>query len=343
VYRNRCGTLPDVYDPLMMYMSNDQFLGSNIATVTPPTSTHYQQGWSTIPIYKGVTGNPLYMPKFTDISGNINFGSNILAAHILFNSFESYTAQLNVDSIFHGLYERPKISINFDDCFSSAYNIGHQECIRRGMKSTAFASFRTVGTADPNYMTVSQFQTLAANPLIEIGLHSDKRFDGGGSQILATPAQEIAANIAGIAALGVPMVPYGAWPEGQYRQDDPTIALEPIRAAGIKGMRSTYRGYTIFNSGCYNPYSIGSVDLSQAHTVAQIKSIVDACVAYGLSMSFNAHKIVDSGSLLDGLTYLTADYVEILDYIATKRAAGLLDVVFFSEMIEKSPTPLASF
>jgi hypothetical protein len=70
-------------------------------------------------------------------------------------------------------------------------------------------------------------------------------------------------------------------------------------------------------------------------TLVQAKAVIDQAIAWGCAVTFYGH---DLGAAADSSTWVTADYIELLDYIATKRSLGLIDDMRFDDFMEYGKT-----
>lgn len=311
-------------------ISNSASLGSEKRCRGVLPTSFDLPGWNTIPIDKRLTGNDSFTGHWEQL-GTAPFDFSLAAG--------SYRVQLTGDTtldskiarvygLSEGKRERPKVCITFDDSKPTSYSIGYKEAKKRNLTTSHFAIFDSLGGTG---MTLSQLTEIANDPLCYVGLHGNWRFDGAGSGAGTTPIGEMTRNINGLKALGLSDCQYLAWPEGQLGQYvGESLCVDVAKSLGVKGGRSTQKGYTFFNNGFYNPFAIRSIALNNTWTLAQAKEAVDRSIEWGCAITFYAH---DFGTAADSITWVTQDYIDLLDYIATKKSIGLIDDMKFDDFM----------
>ncbi|WP_162243589.1 hypothetical protein, partial [Rhizobium sp. Leaf386] len=94
---------------------------------------------------------------------------------------------------------------------------------------------------------------------------------------------------------------------------------------GFKWARSTGANYfPITSLGKPNPLLIGALDIGQK-TAAQVQAWVDDAILAGYTLVLYGHTIATTAS--SSTITATAEFTTMMNYIATKRDAGLLDVL----------------
>ena len=114
---------------------------------------------------------------------------------------------------------------------------------------------------------------------------------------------------------------YWANPPGNNSNSD-TEALKPaFRQLGIKYSKGVSHNVVYSGvQGMSNPYSLGTVGINNgSYTVAQHTAYIDAAIAAGTHLIFFQHTLAAQLDLVQ--------LGQILDYAASKKAAGLCDVV----------------
>lgn len=110
-------------------------------------------------------------------------------------------------------------------------------------------------------------------------------------------------------------------PPGNNSSSDTELCKAAFRQMGIKYSKGVSHNLVYHGvQGLSNPYSLGTININNgAYTVAQYTALIDAAIATGTNLIFFQHTLA---AQLD-ITQLG----QILDYTATKKLAGLIDVV----------------
>jgi hypothetical protein len=314
---------------LELWLSNGAGLsGTNRSRADLSYKVH--PGWNVIAIDKRTASiDPFTASWVANGTAGIDFAQPIVSYRVkLFGDTARYS-HLYVDSFLEGYQERPKCCFTMDDNRDTGYSIGYIQARRRNIKTSMFNIFDRVGSA--NYATLAQMQQMASDPLCYMGLHGAARFDGQGSGAGTDPRTEMLRNINGLKTLGLSDCKYMAWPEGAMAGNVPSISLDVAASLGIEGARSTQKNYQWFYKGAYNPLAINSIALNNSTTLAQAKTAIDTAIAWGCSVVFYSHKF---GAAADSETWVTQDYLDLLDYFQTKKNAGLIDDMRFDEFME---------
>lgn len=294
-------------------------------------------GWTTIAIDKRISSWDSFSPHFEQQgTAAFNFANPMVSYRIQLSGDVSLDSKIaRIHGFGEGHRERPKVCLTFDDSKPTGYSIGYKEAKKRNITSSHFAIFDSLGATG---MSLAQITEIANDPLCYVGLHGNSRFDGAGSGAGTTPIGEMTRNIVGLKALGLSDCRYLAWPEGQLGQTSGTaLCIDVAKSLGIIGARHTQQGYQWFNGGLYNPYCIRSLGLKSTLTLTQAKEAIDRCIEWGTSVTFYAH---DFGAAADSITWVTQDYIDLLDYIALKRSLGLIDDMRFNDFMEYGKTIL---
>ena len=314
-----------------LWLSNETGLtATNRSKIQISTGATF--GWNTVVIEKNaVASTPFARPMAQEGTAAVDLNNTVNSFRIDVIGSADRNRIRSVDAFFDGYRERPKVCVTFDDGYDSAYLIGYKEARKRNIKTSQFLIFDFFGISNVThtYQTLAQVEQMKSDPSVYLGVHGAFRWDGAGSGAGKDPYTEIMRNINGLKTLGVSDCLYGAWPEGEMATQDRTIALDKAKAAGLRGCRSTHRFFQSFYT--FNPLAIKGIGLSSGTTLAQAKLAIDYAIAWGVSICFYGHKL---SGVADGLNWVTADYLELLDYIALKRSLGLIDDVRFDEYVE---------
>lgn len=124
----------------------------------------------------------------------------------------------------------------------------------------------------------------------------------------------------------------------QARQN---LILDAMRAAGVQCSRASAALYTTQMSLGYKgvaPFHVqGSIQITSTDTAAAIQTIIDQAETNGEWAVITVHRAVASGP--GALEMTTADFTTWLAYLATRRAAGNLDVLPFGEAFDRYLKP----
>jgi peptidoglycan/xylan/chitin deacetylase (PgdA/CDA1 family) len=179
------------------------------------------------------------------------------------------------------------VSINFDDGYESAYEIGLPIVEQAGFKTTQFIITKLVGT--PGYVTTGQILAMQ-NSGHEIGDHTRTHPDLS----TLTPAQqkdEIVGAQQDLINLGVTPTSF-AFPFGAH--DDSTQSI--LAAAGFTAARTTNKGVNDENS---DPLLLNCWVISPAGVTTDINQItqaIDDAQANGKWLILLFHRIDETGN-----------------------------------------------
>ena len=135
-----------------------------------------------------------------------------------------------------------------------------------------------------------------------------------------------------------------SWPQGAYSG---TVELDPyggavvaaVRDAGIKYCRltlvadvATGRHYAQYNTLYPRDglFMSGGLSLNNSNNLAAVKAQIDDAILNGSWINIYGHVLAATAA--NGVTWAKSDYIELIDYLAAKRDAGLLDIRPFGEV-----------
>lgn len=205
---------------------------------------------------------------------------------------------------------RPTVVITNDDGWDTDYSVAFPAAQSRGIPLTHYLIASTLHTA--GYMTLSNAQEMQAAGDC-LGLHGVADWDADTTRI--TSDKEA------LVALGLP-ADHAAYPEGAIGNGTTWQATTAaLAAAGVKTARLA-GGNTPTLRHRTDSMALMSYPLSSSTTLAQAKAAIDTAIESNGTVIFYGHKY---GATADSLTWATADFTALLDYIVSKRNAGLLD------------------
>lgn len=266
-------------------------------------------------IYAGAVGQqPHWCPKtkFSVLDGAPSFANLIKSWRFRIDSNTAGEAH-DWDLLGVTMRERtaPTIIITQDDGWDTSYTVAFPACQARGIPQSHYLIHNLIGTA--GYITLAQAQTMRAAGDY-LGLHGATRWD--------TNLSLIASDKAGLVAMGIDTA-HAAFPEGQIGFGTSwTATVAELDAQGVKSARLA-GGATPTLRHRTHRHCITSYPLNNTMTLAQAQAAVDAAIESNGTVFFYGHKY---GGTADALTWVTADFTALLDYVVAKRDAGLVSV-----------------
>lgn len=273
--------------------------------------------------------------SFTN-TGSESWSNTMIRSRVRVDTIASQTSTATFDSLYYGVYARPKVVIMFDDCFTSAYTVGYPYMDAYGMKGSFGVCSSLIDTA--NYMTTANLQTAYANGWDVIN-HTANH-----NNISAYTAQQVADEVK-------PCTTYlrsqgftrnGAdnlfiYPQGGYS----TTAITELQAEGFVSARGTINNRQNTIKGVDAPMLISAGEMrSDTVTLNTAKGWVDDAIANGRTLFIFGHKIVTTPAVFT--EWATADFQSLIDYIAGFSRAQALDVVTYSEWYKGLTAPRRS-
>lgn len=271
-------------------------------------------------IYSGAVGQqPHWCPKtkFSVLDGAPTFANPIKSWRF---RIDSNTAGEVHDWDLLGVTiretSRPTVLITQDDGWATSYTIAFPECQSRSIQQSHYLIGPLIGTA--GYVTLLQAQEMRTAGDY-LGLHGATRWD--------TNLSLIESDKASLVAMGID-TQHAAFPEGQIGFGttwNATVAA--LDTAGVKSARLAGGATPTLRSRTHR-HCLTSYPLNNTMTFAQAQAAVDAAIESNGTVIFYGHKY---GAVADSLTWVTADFTALLDYIVTKRAAGAINVSTIDE------------
>jgi len=223
-----------------------------------------------------------------------------------------------------------KLMIDFDDQFLTQYTEAFAYMRTKGLVGNiaviAQAVGKTAGQIDAyDYCTLAQLQEMwaAGWDMMTHGYYPHNGAPLSSSE--AAVAADIAANKRYMADNGMPGAEsHYVFPAGQVVYP---ASLNALAANAMVGARTTSNQSIPQQAwGVDDVRLIGGYNIAAATGLATLQGAVDLAVNSGSTVCLYGHRIVtpvvDTGNELS-----VADFRALIDYIVTKRDAGLLDVV----------------
>lgn len=259
-----------------------------------------------------VSLQPTWVPKsgWSVLDGTPSWSNDMLSWRVRLDSSGSEARDWSVCGAFTG-GARPTVIITNDDGWDTSYSIGFAQAQKRGIPLTNYLIASQIGAA--GYITLAQAQEMRAAGDY-LGMHGIDSWD--------TDLSAIDRDVAALRALGID-TQHAAYPNGQigygtaWRDTEARLAANGVKTARITG------GGTPTLRAVGDLLALNSYPLNNTMTLAAAKAAVDLAISSGGTVIFYGHKY---GAAADSLTWVTADYTALLDYVAQKRIEGAIDV-----------------
>lgn len=228
-------------------------------------------------------------------------------------------------------YSRPKIMIDFDDNWLTAFTEGYSYMQPKGLKANIFVIRDAVDQS--GYMTTANLQTAYTNGW-DLGTHGLYALTTFGTQ--AEMEEDIAYNAAYLTSNNFTRaLKHYAYPIGLYNQ----TTEDALIAQGYKTSR-TVQIRSVQADELDNPYKLTTRSLTNSINLATAKTYIDDAISYGGTMRLLLHKLVASPSV--ATEWAISDFQSLIDYIYKKELGCQLDVVTISEWYNGLTNPRKS-
>lgn len=308
---------------ILLYVSDDDDLGTggDGRWFWSSGNSTFSPGWNLIPIYHS---------DYSDVDG----GSTAIGELTI----QSYRLRINgqaagvldfyVDALLGSVESEPQVVFTFDDGNDdtlTAANVANA----KGVPITAFIIPDIIGNA--NKLTAANVTTLVSNGN-EIGCHDDTAWPGVGTQ------SAIAAQIKSMkdqteALSGRPVLSC-SYPGGDFGQENIGSAstiqktTSAVLDAGLAFARGTNTAGKALGVpfGC-NTLTVPAQELDDNLSLAAAKALVDQAISEKTTIVFYGHLLAASAT---ADTWASDDWSDLIDYVATKVAAGSIKARTFS-------------
>lgn len=301
---------------IVLYLSSTTDLSKYFSASYPNTSLH--DGWNKLVFSKEkwvATGGELWTNTMIRLRvRQYADGTNSSVCH-----YDKWTIQE---------YARPKIMIDFDDNWLSAFTEGYAYMQPRGLKGNIFV---IRDTADQSgYMTTANLHTSYTNGW-DLGTHGLYALTTFGTQ--AEMEADIAYNEAYLSSNSFTRaIKHYAYPIGLYSQ----TTEDALIARGFKTSR-TVQIRSVQADEIDDAFKLTTRSLTNSINLATAKTYIDDAIAYGGTMRLLLHKLVASPSV--ATEWAISDFQALIDYIYLKQLGGQLDVVTVSEWYNGMTNP----
>lgn len=216
-------------------------------------------------------------------------------------------------------YSKPKIMIQFDDCFQSAFDEGYAYMQDRGLKGTFFVINTAIGAV--SYMTLANLNTVYSNGW-DLGTHGLDDLTTLPDQ--ATMESDVATNRNYLINNGFTRASmHYAYPSGSFNN---TVESAISNQGMVTGRSVQIRVQSLEPD---ERLRLNSVSIANTTTLATAKGYIDNAIAAGGMYTIAFHQLVATADALN--KWVISDFQALIDYILLKKRQGLLDVVTVSE------------
>jgi peptidoglycan/xylan/chitin deacetylase (PgdA/CDA1 family) len=281
----------------------------------------FSNAWGVASLHNGWNFLSVTRSSWTN-TGSEAWENTMVRLRVRIDTIAAQSSSVTFDSLYYGIYARPKVAITFDDCFSSAFTIGYPYMSTYGMKGTFGVISSLIDTT--NYMTLANLRTAYNNGWAMVNhttTHPDLTVLSGQAAVQS----EIAACTAYIRANDFDkgnssrMVLY---PTGTY--NDTVIAAAQAESMLLGRSVKSRNQSTI--KGIDSAYIIKAKELrSDTTTLTIAKAWVDNAVSNGETLHLFGHKLAASPAAYT--EWSTSDFQSLIDYIQAYKNQGSLDVV----------------
>ena len=213
----------------------------------------------------------------------------------------------------------PMIAITLDDANLSDYTISYQLAAARSIPVTSYIVTDWIGQSGK--LTWDQIHTMRSSNF-GIECHTKNHVDLRTLTEAELRANITAVNTAFISA-GLPPPEHHAYPYGENSVDIQAIIADYRYSARTFGNT----GDPIYDyEQDINWFNLRTEDIRQTTSFETVKGWIDAAIAQDRALILTVHEIVEApaSTYYDCLLDL---YEDVLDYVAAKRDAGLIDPV----------------
>lgn len=300
----------------LLYISSTTNLSANMGYSVPSGFVKvFQNGWNKLVLTKSM---------FT-ASGGESWSNLMIRIRVRVASPVGGSSSVTFDSLSYGEYKKPQIVISFDDGRKTDYTEAYNYMKSKGLKGTCFVPMANVG-ADGTYMTLADLTELYGVGW-DIGNHSYNHTDLTTLSIVDAETElqdEIdALNSAGFTRASKML----AWPFSAVDDDAITACNNVGILCGRTGIN--YLQPTISDL----QLTLRRVSVSNTMSIGDLTAKIDEAISRGVTAIYNFHRILDPAT--ESTEVLPATFQGFIDYVASKRDLGLIDVVTISEWYNK--------
>ena len=245
------------------------------------------------------------------------------------------TLNINFDSLYYGIYARPKVLITFDDGWTSAYTQGYAYMNPRGLKATYYIISNSLAAGSDSadgYMSLASAQAMYAKGN-DIGNHTTDH-----STLTTLSEADFNTKVGGCSTYlvnnGMPRAAYYlAYVGGSY---DATV-ITRAQSNNITHGRTIVTGTMPIIKGVVNHYLHKCYNISNTTTLDDVKGYISTAITNGETVTILFHKLVVSPKA--STEWAISDFQALIDYLKPKVDGNVLDVVTVSEWYKGLSSP----
>lgn len=251
-------------------------------------------------------------------TGSESWSNTMIRLRFRTDSVASETVSTTFDSLYYGIYSRPKVLITFDDGWDSAHTEGYTYMATKNLKGTHFVISSVVDTAG---RVTTENLTTAYNNGWSISNHTATH------QNLSTLTEEEATTeltdcYDWLVSNGFSTTAkHVAYPNGGYN----TTVLDLMDTLGYETGSTIISRQNNIVKGLEDRRLIKRYSLINTNNLTTVRGYVDTAIANGSTVIINFHKLVVSPSA--STEWSISDFQSLIDYIAQLSNGGLLDVM----------------
>ncbi|HHV14018.1 MAG TPA: polysaccharide deacetylase family protein, partial [Clostridiales bacterium] len=283
---------------------------ASVATIKEHTGDYYIGRYAHLPI-RYVNGTIAYIAVY-------NRALSASDVETVYNAIYDTITPRGIEITSHNLID-PMVVIAFDDGYTSDYTNAYRLGAPRNIPTTSYIN--TGGVGHTGRLTWDQIREMrAAGYGIECHTHDHINLAESTEEVIRSDLQAVNAAFVG-AGLATPE--HIAYPGGAI-DDDAINIVSDYRATG----RYVWTGPEVVGwwqqDVSWYRLRTQTLHAQSPEDVATIKAQIDSAIEHKYVLFLYTHKILET----PGSGECHVDYFEeILDYIATKRDAGLIDPV----------------
>lgn len=282
-------------------------------------------GWNRIVLSKSAFTN----------SGNESWNNTVVRMKFTLYPVTGENASIYLDDLRFGIVGQPKVIITFDDGYTSQIDKAYPIMAANGQRGVAFVITSAIGDWA---MTLANLQTLKVAGW-DISNHTASH-----TNLTTDTQEEIEADIDGgydwLVANGFGnTAKFFAYPYG-YWNDTVIAKLKQNHVLARSGTGYCEHFDIVDYYDLQYKLAYYHNNIVNTVSVATVQAKIDEVISKSGLLILVFHNIVDSGADIS-TKYLTANFQDISDYLKVKQAAGLLEVITFSDyynaLIELEP------
>lgn len=309
---------------VLVYLAEDSGFTNYHSRSMSANSSGLQDGW-----------NFLLIPRADwSATGAPSWTNSKIRMRVRVDAQPGATAVVYLDSYYYNVYGSAAVLFTFDDGRSSQYTEAFTYMQTKKMLGTCYVVRDYVNTS--TYVTSARLAEMYAAGWA-LGNHTRDHTDLS-TLTLSDVQSELTDNKLYLESLGYTRASkHVAYPFGGYN----SIVATAMQNTGMLTGRTIVSGPAIYqpvSKGLYNQYSLRTQYMTNSITLANAKARVDLAMATGTPVILTFHRIItpNTGAVED---WTVEDFRALVDYVATKRDGGQLQVLTIDELYNRIDNP----